>query len=48
MMFIGAIGTGAVPKQYFGIVERFSVVAAVGFDMVLGIQLLRGTYIKQE
>ncbi|HAL01867.1 MAG TPA: DUF998 domain-containing protein [Lachnospiraceae bacterium] len=48
MMFIGAIGTGAVPKQYFGIVERFSVFAAVGFDMVLSIQLLRGTYIKQE
>ena len=48
MMFIGAIGTGTVPKQYFGIVERFSVFAAVGFDMVLSIQLLRGTYIKQE
>ncbi len=48
MMFIGAIGTGAVPKQYFGIVERFSVFAAVGFDMILGIQLLRGAYKTQE
>lgn len=42
MMMIGAIGTGAVPKEYFGIVERFSVFAAVGFNMVLGIKLFRG------
>ena len=37
MMFIGAIGTGAIPTEYFGIVERFSVFAAVGFNAVLGI-----------
>ena len=37
MMMIGAIGQGAVPAQYFGIVERFSVFAAVGFNAVLGI-----------
>ena len=42
MMFIGAIGTGAVPKDYFGIVERFSVFAAVGFNAVLGLYLFDG------
>lgn len=42
MMFIGAIGTGIVPKAYFGIVERFSVFSAIGFNAVLGIYLLRG------
>ena len=42
MMFIGAIGTKAVPPEYFGIVERFSVFAAVGFNAVLGICLFRG------
>lgn len=42
MMMIGAIGKGAVPPQYFGIVERFSVFAAVGFNAVCGIYLFRG------
>lgn len=42
MMFVGAVGQGAVPKEYFGVVERFSVFAAVGFNAVLGIYLLRG------
>ena len=42
MMMIGAIGQGAVPPQYFGIVERFSVFAAVGFNTVSGIYLFRG------
>jgi len=42
MMFVGAIGKGAVPTEYFGIVERFSVFAAVGFNAVLGIYLFRG------
>ena len=41
MMMVGAIGQGAVPPQYFGIVERFSVFAAVGFNAVLGIYLFR-------
>ena len=36
MMFIGSAGTGIVPPEYFGIVERFSVFAAVGFNAVLG------------
>ena len=42
MMFIGAIGTVAVPPEYFEIVERFSVFAAVGFNAVLGWYLFKG------
>ena len=42
MMFMGAIGTVAVPPEYFGIVERFSVFAAVGFNAVLGWYLFKG------
>ena len=30
-----------VPKNYFGIVERFSVVAATGYNVVLGLELYR-------
>ena len=48
MMFVGAIGQKAVPPEYFGIVERFSVFAAVGFNAVLGIFLFRGFGIKGE
>ena len=39
MMLIGAIGKSAVSPDYFGIVERFSVFAAVGFNAVLGAYL---------
>ncbi len=39
MMFIGSIGTAIVPTEYFGIVERFSVFAAVGYNAVLGVYL---------
>ena len=42
MMFVGAIGTGVVPHEFFGVVERFSVFAAVGFTASLGIFLFRG------
>ena len=42
MMFVGAIGQGAVPKEYFGIFERFSLFSAVGFHAVLGIHLFCG------
>ncbi|MBR6091075.1 MAG: DUF998 domain-containing protein [Anaerolineaceae bacterium] len=42
MMFIGSVGTGIVPPEYFGIVERFSVFAAVGFTAVLGMYLFAG------
>lgn len=39
MMLIGAIGIKIVPSEYFGIVERFSVFAATGFNAALGIHL---------
>ena len=39
MMLVGAIGMKAVPAEYFGIVERFSVFAATGFNAALGIHL---------
>ena len=42
MMLIGAMGQGVVPPQYFGIVERFSVFAAVGFNAVCGVYLFEG------
>ena len=42
MMFAGAIGTNIVPKEFFGIPERFSVFAATGFNAVLGIYLFLG------
>ncbi len=48
MMFVGAIGQKAVPPEYFGIVERFSVFAAVGFTAVLGIYLFRGFGVKES
>lgn len=41
MMMIGALGMNIVPKEYFGIVERFSVFAATGYNAVLGIELYR-------
>ena len=39
MMIIGAMGMKIVPAQYFGLVERFSVFAATGFNAALGIHL---------
>ena len=48
MMFVGAIGQGIVPKAYFGLVERFSVFAAVGYDAVLGAYLFRGAYRRRS
>ncbi len=39
MMLVGAVGMNAVPAEYFGIVERFSVFAATGFNAALGIHL---------
>ena len=48
MMFVGAIGTGVVPTAYFGIVERFSVFAATGFNAVLGMELFLGFRMKRK
>ena len=42
MMMTGAIGQGIVPPDFFGVVERFSVFAAVGFNAVLGMYLFNG------
>lgn len=42
LMIAGAIGVNIVPIQYFGIPERFSVIAAMGFNAVLGVYLFRG------
>lgn len=39
MMLVGALGMKLIPSKYFGIVERFSVFAATGFNAVLGIHL---------
>ena len=41
MMMVGAMGMKIVPKDYFGIVERFSVFAVTGYNAVLGIELYR-------
>lgn len=41
MMLVGALGMNIVPKEYFGVVERFSVFAMVGYNAVLGVQLFR-------
>ena len=48
MMFMGPLGMGVFPKQYFGIFERFSTVAAVGFNAVLGVYLFRGFKEKSQ
>ena len=39
MMLVGALGMKIVPPEYFGVVERFSVFAATGFNAALGIHL---------
>lgn len=39
MMLVGAFGMKLVPAAYFGVVERFSVFAATGFNAALGIHL---------
>ena len=48
LMFIGAIGVGVVPVEYFGIPERFSVFAATGFNAVLGAYLYGGFQGRKE
>lgn len=42
LMFVGAIGTAAAPKELFGVFERFSVFSAVGFNAILGLYLFGG------
>lgn len=42
LMLLGAVGTAAVPAEFFGVPERFSVFAAAGFNAALGIHLFAG------
>ena len=37
LMFFGAAGSANMPKEIFGIIERFSTYSAVGFTAVLGV-----------
>ena len=39
MMLVGAMGMKIVPVDHFGVVERFSVFAATGFNAALGLHL---------
>ena len=41
MMLVGALGMNIVPKEYFGVVKRLSVFAAVEYNAVLGVELFR-------
>lgn len=42
LMLLGPIGVALAPKSIFGVVERFSVFSAAGFNAVLGIYLFLG------
>ena len=37
LMFVGAVGSASVPKEIFGVVERFSTYSAVMFTAILGV-----------
>ena len=39
LMLTGALGMKLVPADFFGVVERFSVFAATGFNAALGVHL---------
>ena len=40
-MFLGAAGSMGLPKEIFGIVERFSTYSAVVFTGILGVYWFR-------
>ena len=42
LMMTGGIGTGIVPKEVFGLFQRFSNFSAAGFNAVLGVYLFNG------
>ena len=48
MMLVGAMGMKIVPAEYFGVVERFSVFAATGFNATLGIGLFCENHKKKS
>lgn len=43
-MMIGPIGTTLLPKEVFGLFERFSTFSAVVFNAILGIYLMKGRF----
>ena len=48
MMLVGALGMEIVSVGYFGVVERFSVFSATGFNAALGIHLFCGEAGKEN
>ena len=42
LMLIRSVGAGILPPEYFSIVERFRVFAAVGFNALLDVYLFHG------
>ncbi len=42
MMLMGPIGMAVFPPEFFGIGERCSIYAAIGFEAVLGVYLFNG------
>lgn len=48
MMLVGALGMKMVPVDYFGVVERFSVFAATGFNAALGVHLFCEKPMKEK
>ena len=48
LMILGAVGVNLLPSAYFGLAERLSTFAAVGFNAVLGIYLFSGFGEKGE
>ena len=45
-MLIGPMGTAFLPKEVFGLFERFSTFSAVVFNAVLGVWLFKGRFEK--
>lgn len=45
LMLVGAIGTNVAPASIFGIVERFSIYAAVGFTCFIGIRCMASKWV---
>lgn len=42
MLLMGPIGMASFPAEYFGICERFSIYATIGFEAILGLYLFNG------
>ena len=42
LMLVGGIGVNVAPKEYLGLLERFSLFAVTGFNAVMGIYLFKG------